>query len=96
MKNELVGLIIEVAKGLDELDPAVHASLGESTRLFGEQGILDSMGLVSLVVAVEQAIDDKYGKSVALADERALSQRHSPYRTVGTLAEYAAAGLAAS
>jgi len=60
------------------------------TRLFGRAGLLDSLGLVTLVVAVEQAIADEYGVSVSLADDRALSQRNSPYRTVGSLAEYAA------
>jgi D-alanine--poly(phosphoribitol) ligase subunit 2 len=59
------------------------------TPLFGRDGILDSMGLVTLVVAVEQAIDDELGVGVSLADARALSQRASPYRTVGTLADYA-------
>jgi acyl carrier protein len=64
--------------------------LDANTRLFGRDGVLDSMGLVTLVVAVEQAIEDEYGVSVSLADDRALSQRNSPYRTVGSLAEYSA------
>jgi len=59
------------------------------TPLFGREGFLDSLGLVTLMVAVEQAIEDELGVSVSLADERALSQRTSPYRTVGTLADYA-------
>jgi hypothetical protein len=47
------------------------------------------MGLVSLIVAVEQGVEDRFGKTVALADERALSRSASPYRTVATLADYA-------
>jgi acyl carrier protein len=70
--------------------------LDEGTRLFGRDGLLDSMGLVTLVVAVEQAIEDEYGVSVSLADDRALSQRTSPYRTVGSLAEYAEGLLGAA
>ena len=54
--------------------------------------ILDSMGLVTLVVGVEQAIEDELGVSVSLADARALSQRNSPYRTVGSLANATAIG----
>lgn len=61
-----------------------------ATELFGEEGMLDSVGLVSLVVAVEQRLADELGIEVSLADERALSQRASPYRTVGSLAGYAA------
>lgn len=64
--------------------------LGPQAELFGEDGLLDSVGLVSLIVAVEQEIEDELGVHVALADERALSQRNSPYRTVASLAEYAA------
>jgi D-alanine--poly(phosphoribitol) ligase subunit 2 len=60
------------------------------SALFGETGLLDSVGLVSLVVALEQEIEDQFGEQVSLADERALSQRNSPYRTVSTLADYAA------
>jgi hypothetical protein len=44
---------------------------------------------VSLVIAVEQAIEEKYGVVVELANDKALSQRNSPYRTVETLANFA-------
>ena len=63
--------------------------LGPETPLFGEGGHLDSVGLVSLVVAVEEAIEDRLGVSISLADERAMSQARSPFRTIGSLAEYA-------
>jgi acyl carrier protein len=69
---------------------ASPSALGADTPLFGRDGVLDSLGLVALVVAVEQAIEDAYGVSVTLADERALSERKSPFGTVGTLAAYAA------
>ncbi len=93
-KNELIELIVAAVNELGDQD-AVHlpADLSESTPLFGEAGFLDSMSLVSLVVALEQAIEDRFGKPVSLADEKALSRRHSPYRTIGTLAEYAAGEL---
>ena len=71
----------------------MNGPLGASTALFGDDGVLDSVGLVSLVVGVEQAIEEEYGAVLSLADEKALSQRHSPYRTVGTLAEYASQAL---
>jgi D-alanine--poly(phosphoribitol) ligase subunit 2 len=60
------------------------------TVLFGESGLLDSLGLVNLIVAVEQRLEDDFGVSVALADEKAMSRRSSPFRTVKTLADYAA------
>lgn len=64
-------------------------ALGRATPLFGDSGILDSLALVALVVAVEQAIEDELAVSISLADEKALSQQRSPYRTIGALADYA-------
>lgn len=91
MQAEIIELIINTVKELadqDELE--IDGAVAADTALFGAQGILDSMGLVSVVIAVEQAIEEKYGVTVGLADEKALSQKNSPYRTVTTLADYAA------
>jgi acyl carrier protein len=72
------------AQGLD-----APAEFGPETRLFGKDGLLDSMALVSLVMSLEQEIAEKFGAEIALADEKALSQKHSPFRTVGSLVSYA-------
>ena len=48
---------------------------------------LDSLGLVSLLIEVEEGLRDA-GWEISLSDERAVSQRHSPFRTVQTLAAY--------
>ena len=58
--------------------------------LFGEGGVLASVDFVTLVLDIEEAVETVTGQSVTLADERAMSQKHSPFRTVGTLAEYIA------
>jgi acyl carrier protein len=89
MNEDLVLLIVRALRELGGQHAELSESLSRDTPLFGRQGILDSLGLVSLVVAVEQAIEDECGMSVSLADDKAMSQQHSPYRTVGSLAEYA-------
>ena len=58
------------------------------TRLLGGNSNLDSLGLVNLIIAVEQNIDDEFGVSISLADEKAMSQKHSPFRTIGSLIEH--------
>jgi D-alanine--poly(phosphoribitol) ligase subunit 2 len=58
------------------------------TILFGKSGKLDSLALVGLIVAVEQNIQEEFGTAVTLADERALSQKNSPFKTIATLSEY--------
>ena len=62
--------------------------LSKKTILFGKDGKLDSLGLVNLLVIIEQNIEDEYDVSITIADERAMSQKHSPFRTIGTLADY--------
>jgi acyl carrier protein len=64
------------------------------TILFGKSGQLDSLGLVSLIVAVEQNIEDEFGVGITLADERAMSQQNSPFKTVAALSDYVALLLA--
>jgi acyl carrier protein len=90
MSEQLTALIVSALREQGRgREVATLLELGSETPLFGREGVLDSLGLVALVVAVEQAIEDAYGVSVSLADERALSEGKSPFRTIGTLADYA-------
>jgi acyl carrier protein len=89
MRQEIVNIIIETANELGEDEIGLNGSLTENTVLFGKDGALDSMGLVTLIIAVEQAIEDRFETSIGLADEKAMSQAKSPYRSVGSLADYA-------
>ena len=65
-----------------------HIEKSNNTALFGSGSKLDSLNLINLVVAVEQNIEDEFDVSLTLADERAMSQKHSPFRTIGSLADY--------
>jgi acyl carrier protein len=88
--RQVVDLIIDNVNQLkDTQGLKTPARLDSTTALFGGDGFLDSMALVTLVVAVEQAIEEKFGTNVSLADPGAMSQEHSPYRTIGALADYA-------
>ena len=60
--------------------------------LFGEGSPLDSLGLVRLLIDVEEALADD-GIEIALTDERAMSQRQSPFRSVPALVDYIAESL---
>ena len=55
--------------------------------LFGAESPLDSLGLVALVIDVEEAMIAK-GFNIVLSDERALSQRRSPFRDIPSLVDY--------
>ena len=59
-----------------------------SVNLIGRQAVLDSLGLVTLIVDLEQRLEEEYGVSLILVDEHAMSQRRSPFRTVQSLTDY--------
>jgi len=61
--------------------------------IFGTAGEIDSLGFVTLIVAIEQKIEDDFGVTISLTDEKAMSGEGAPFRTIGTLAEYITAIL---
>ena len=65
-----------------------HLIKSSDTPLWGKASKLDSLGLVSFIVACEERITDQFGVELSLADERAISLTHSPFRTIGTLIDY--------
>lgn len=77
-----------------DLEEPIALELGEEAPLYGRDGVLDSLSLVSLVLLVEEKTSDHTGKPLSLTNERALSQFRSPFRTIGTLADYVTAQAA--
>ncbi len=71
-----------------ELPPEQRLTKSEDTIVFGHAGKLDSLGLVNFLVTAEQRLQDRFGVTIALADERAMSQERSPFRTLATMADY--------
>jgi len=61
----------------------------KETRLYGEDGVLDSLELVNLIVAFEQRIQSDLNFAITLADEKAMSQKRNPFRSIESLADYA-------
>lgn len=57
----------------------------DETRLLGGHSPIDSIGLVTLIADLEGDIQREFGRSVILADEKAMSLALSPFRKVGTL-----------
>lgn len=56
--------------------------------LLGSDIGVDSLTIVNLVVAIEEQIQKKAGKTIILVDEDSMALQEHPFRTVGTLAAY--------
>jgi acyl carrier protein len=85
-------VIDAIHSAVDDLNEILDADerLGKSPdeALIGKDAKLDSLGLVNLIVLVEEKIQQKFGVGITLVDERAMSQSKSPFRTLGSLAEF--------
>lgn len=89
LKEDVLNLVLRAVEShCDENGIAFDMSNSEDLRLFGGESLLDSMGLVSLIVLIEEEIEDKYNISVILADEKAMSRRTSPFAKVSYLVDY--------
>ena len=70
--NELLSSEQQIVKSVD-------------TVLFGEEGALDSLGLVKVIVAIEAKVQEHFDVPITLANEKAMSMKNNPFRTVGSL-----------
>jgi acyl carrier protein len=71
-----------------DLDLPAFGEFGEEQVLMGGESDFDSMALVHLIADLEGRLREQFGLDWILADERALSRRRSPFRTVGSLCEF--------
>lgn len=79
-------LITESYKEL-EIDNK-EKSIDLNTPIFGGESQLDSLSLVTFLISLEQKIEDHFERNITIADEKALSLKNSPFKTVGTLNDY--------
>ena len=88
-KEQVQRIVFDTIDEINEQLPQENQLIkAEDTILVGKNGELDSLGLVNLIVATEQRIEDELDISVNLADEKAMSQEVSPFLTVKTLMGY--------
>ena len=89
--QEALVIVLKALENLnEELEPEDRIPVAPDTRLFGNDAVIDSLSLVSLIVDVEQALADELGTPISLTDDRAINQEVSPFTTPRTLAEYIA------
>jgi len=87
--DEVVKAIFGAIDQLNQqLPEEQHLEPVEDAVLFGEGGKLDSLGLINLIVAVEEKIENDFRATVTLADDEAMAPENRTFETVGTLANY--------
>ena len=64
-------------------------SVAPDAAIFGPASPLDSLGLLTLLLDIEEDLQAA-GAAVRLSDDRAMSQTRSPFRSVDSLVTYIA------
>ena len=84
--KELVFQAIEEVN--QQLLPEQQVVKSIETPLLGSSAQLDSMGLVNLILGLENILVQYFNQEITLVDENAFSLEKSPFQTVGTLIDY--------
>lgn len=94
-RSEIVDVVLSALRSQLELDggDVDPATADESSVLLGSEALVDSLGLVNVIIEVEQVLLDEHDLSVTIVDEKAMSEARSPFRTVGTLADHVVQAL---
>ena len=89
-KASIKKIIVDSMKNLN-LSRGPDEQIDESpdARLLGGESNLDSLGLVTLLIDIEDNLAD-HGCQVSLMDEKAMSRNRSPFRSVESLTQYIA------
>lgn len=87
--EHIKGIVTNVIREYCELNRIEVGELTKDTPLIGSTRILDSMGLVNVIVDIETAFLDE-DIEVSLTSDAAMSTRISPFRTIGSLSTFIA------
>jgi hypothetical protein len=86
--DAVLGVVLDALRTANlARDAEAQLQVSADAPLFGPGSPLDSLGLVALLFDIEEGLA-ALGCSVLLSDERAMSQKRSPFRSVPALVDY--------
>jgi D-alanine--poly(phosphoribitol) ligase subunit 2 len=84
--EDLVFAVIDDVNAM--LPPEQRLLASGDQLLLGGAGPIDSLGLVTLITAVEDRVLAEVGVAVSLMDAAALEHEPSPYQSLGAMVAY--------
>jgi len=82
-------IILKALKELNQqLSPEKRISISTDALLSNDEGPLDSLGLVNLILIVEEQVSNEFGVQISLSDEKTMTQIDNPFKSVKTLSDY--------
>ena len=89
VRNKILeGIYAAIDEVNEQLPDDQNLEKSLETVLLGSSGKLESVNLVNLLVAIEENIEETFDIPISITDERAVSEKNSPFRTVETLCNF--------
>lgn len=84
----ILGVVLQAIRTTNASRPETsQLTVSADAALFGQDSPLDSLGLLTLLLDIEEDMQ-RAGCPLRLSDDRAMSQTRSPFRSVASLVEY--------
>lgn len=97
MESERQNILDVIYRAIDEVNRQMPIDVkvikDPFTKLVGEDGILDSLGVITLLVSIEEGLQSELGVQLALLDEDALANPTGPYRSIDSLVNWISAKI---
>lgn len=85
IEDEIISLL---NKNRDLFQIPHDFSIDKKTVIYGENGILNSIFLIHLLVDLEEVVNEKRSSSILLVSANTLSKAKGPFFTVRSLANF--------
>ena len=85
-KNQIREIVITALKEYLETQDIITEE-NDDSALIGDKSLLDSMGLVNVIIDIESKFLDK-DIEISITSEKAMSRKNSPFRTVSSLVAF--------
>ena len=86
-EEKVLDIVVEALKDAwGEYD--INDTPTADSEIFGGQSVLDSTALVSMILDLEERLEEELGMTVSLMDEKAVSQENSPFQSVATMVAF--------
>lgn len=87
-KNNIEQIVMDSTSQLAKEIGITLTNIGNDTPLMGSLSIFSSVDLVALIIDIEERVLNVLKIQICLTDDRAMSQKTSPFRTITTLTNY--------
>ena len=89
MREKIIQAIFEAINDINKQTPKdERLTKSADAKLYGGDGPLESLGLVNLIVATEQHLENVCGISISLAEEHVMDENENRFETVASMADF--------